>query len=192
MGLFLGPKTNIFWGHIFHLFLFNYSLLFSFMVCFEGIPISMSSKGLSLHYCQPLCTPDTDWNTTYSFSSVESLSRVQLFATPRTAACQASLSFTNSQNLLKLMSIESVMPSNHLILSHPLPLLPSIFPSFFQWVSFLRQVAKVLEFQLQHQSFPWIFRTDFRKSVGSDWLDMTGWISLQSRGLSSVFSNTTV
>ena len=59
MGLFLGPKTNIFWGHIFHLFLFNYSLLFSFMVCFEGIPISMSSKGLSLHCCQPLCTPDT-------------------------------------------------------------------------------------------------------------------------------------
>ena len=57
------------------------------------------------------------------------LSRVWLFATPWTAACQASLSITNSQSLLKLMSIESVMPSNHLILCHPLLLLPSIFPS---------------------------------------------------------------
>ena len=63
------------------------------------------------------------------FSSVQSLSRVQLFATPWTAAHQASLSITNSRSLLKLMSIESVMPSNHLILCHPLLLLPSIFTS---------------------------------------------------------------
>ena len=62
-------------------------------------------------------------------TSVQLLSRVQLFATPRTAARQASLSITNSQSLLKLMSIESVMPSNHLILCRPLLLLPSIFPS---------------------------------------------------------------
>ena len=62
------------------------------------------------------------------FSSVQSLSRVQLFATTWTAACQASLSITNSWSLLKLMSIESVMPSNNLILCHPL-LLPSIVPS---------------------------------------------------------------
>ena len=62
------------------------------------------------------------------FSSIQSLRCVQLFATPWTAARQASLSITNSQSLLKLMSIESVMPSNHLILCHPL-LLPSIFPS---------------------------------------------------------------
>ena len=61
-------------------------------------------------------------------TSVQLLSRVQLFATPWTAACQASLSITNSQGLLKFMSIESVMPSNHLILCHPL-LLPSIFLS---------------------------------------------------------------
>ena len=61
--------------------------------------------------------------------SVQSLSRVQLFATPWTAARHASLSITNSQSLLKLMSIESVMPSNHLILCHPFLLLPSIFPS---------------------------------------------------------------
>ena len=61
------------------------------------------------------------------FSSVQSLSRAQLFVTPRTAARQASLSITNSWSLLKLMSIESMMPSNHLILCHPLLLLSSIF-----------------------------------------------------------------
>ena len=63
------------------------------------------------------------------FSSVQSLSRVRLFATPWTAARQASLSITKSWGLLKLVSSESVMPSNHLILCHPLLLLPSIFPS---------------------------------------------------------------
>ena len=62
-------------------------------------------------------------------SSVQSLSRVRLFVTPWTTACQASLSIINSQSLPKLMSIESVMPSNHLILYRPLLLLPSIFPS---------------------------------------------------------------
>ena len=62
-------------------------------------------------------------------ASVQSLSRVRLFATPWTAACQASLSFTNSWSLLKLMSIKSVMPSNHLILCCSLLLLPLIFPS---------------------------------------------------------------
>ena len=65
----------------------------------------------------------------HQFSSVQSFSRVRLFATPWTAACQASSSITNSRSLPKLMSIESVMPSNHLILSRPLLLLPSIFPS---------------------------------------------------------------
>ena len=63
------------------------------------------------------------------FSSIQSLSHFRLFATPWTAARQASLSITSSQSLLKLMSIESVMPSNHLILCHPLLLPPSIFPS---------------------------------------------------------------
>ena len=64
-----------------------------------------------------------------SFSSVQLLSHVWFFATPWTAACQASLSITNSQSLLKLKSIKSVMPSNHLILCHPFLFLPSIFPS---------------------------------------------------------------
>ena len=65
----------------------------------------------------------------FQFSSVQSLSRVWLFVTPWTAACQASLSITNSWSLLRLMSIESMMPSNQFILCHPLILLPSIFPS---------------------------------------------------------------
>ena len=104
------------------------------------------------------------------FSSVHSLSHVWLFATPWSTARQASLSITNSWSLLKLMSIESVMPSNHLILCRPLLLLPSIFPSIrIKWVSFSHHVAKVLEFQLQHQSFQWTPRTGFLKDglVGS-------------------------
>ena len=74
------------------------------------------------------CTPKTNVML-IQFNSVQSISRVQLFAIPWTAACQASLSITNSWSLLKLMSIESVMPSNHLILCHPLLLPPSVFPS---------------------------------------------------------------
>ena len=69
------------------------------------------------------------WSHVQWISSVQSLSRVQLFVTPWTAACQASLSITNSQSLLKLMSIESVMSPNYLILCCPLLFLPSIFPS---------------------------------------------------------------
>ena len=148
------------------------------------------------------------------FSSIQSLSHVWLFATPWTAVCQASLSITNSLSLLKLMSIELVMPSNHLILCDPLLLLPSIFPSVrvlsnesvlyirwpkywsfkvcsnscplsrwyhpttsfsvaplfscpqsfpasgsFQMSQLFASGGQVLEFQLQHQSFQWIFRT---------------------------------
>ena len=65
----------------------------------------------------------------FTFSSVQSLNHVRLFATQRIAACQASLSITNSQSLLKLMSIESVVPSSHLIICHPLLLLPPVPPS---------------------------------------------------------------
>ena len=79
------------------------------------------------------------------FSSVQLLSRVQLFVTRWTAACWAYLSITNSWSLLKLMSIESVMPSNYLILCRPLLLLPSTFPSIrsFPMSQLLHQVAKV-------------------------------------------------
>ena len=79
-----------------------------------------------MHFCHSF-----QLSTSYDqyISSVQSLSRVRLFLTPWTAAHQASLSITNSRSLLKLMSIELVMPSNHLFLYHPLLLLPSIFPS---------------------------------------------------------------
>ena len=95
---------------------------------------------------------------------VKSLSCVWLFAIPWTTARQASLFITNSQSLLKLMSIESVMPSNHFILCRPLLLPPAIFPSIrvFSSASVLHiRWPKCLEFQLQYQSFQWIFRTDF-------------------------------
>ena len=93
------------------------------------------------------------------FSSVTQLC---LTVTLWTTAHQASLSITNSQTLLKLMSIKSVVPSNHLILCHPLLFLPSVFPSIrvFSNESTLHQVAKILEFQLQHQSSQWTPRTD--------------------------------
>ena len=99
----------------------------------------------------------------HHFSLVQSISRVRLFVTSWTAARQASLSITKSQSLLKLMSIESVI-SNHLFLCHPLLLLPSIFPSirvFYKESALCIRWAKVLEFQLQHQFFQWIFRVDF-------------------------------
>ena len=109
------------------------------------------------------------------FSSVQSLSRVRLFATPWTTARQASLSITNCQSSLKLMSIESVMPPNHLILCHPLLLPPSIFPSIrvfsnqsFQ-VSSLHQVAKVLDFSFNispSNEYPGLI------SFRMDWLDL--------------------
>ena len=95
------------------------------------------------------------WSKYAAVSSAQLLSCVWLFVTPWTVACQASLSITNSRSPLKLMSIESVMPSNHLILCRPLFLLPAIFPSIrvFSRVNSSHQVAKVLDLQLQHQSF---------------------------------------
>ena len=104
-----------------------------------------------------------------TISSVQSLSHVWLFATPWAAACQAFLSFTNSQSLLKFTSIQLVMPSNHLILCRPLLLPPLIFPRvrIFSNESVLCiRRPEYWSFQLQHQSFQWIFRTDFLE----DWL----------------------
>ena len=88
------------------------------------------------------------------FSSVQSLSHVRLFATLWTAAHQACLSITNAWSLLKFMSIKSVMAFTYLFLCHSLLLLPSIFLSIRVY-SFLYHVVKVLELQLQHQSFHW-------------------------------------
>ena len=108
----------------------------------------------------------------YQFSSVQSLSGVQLFATPWITAHQASLSITNSQISLRLTSIESVMPSSHLILCHPLLLLPpnpSQHQSLFQWVNSSHELAKVLEFHLQHHSLQRNPRADLLQNglVGS-------------------------
>ena len=120
----------------------------------------------------------------YVFSSVQSLSRVQLFVTPWTAARQAALSITISWSLLKLMSIESVMTSNHLILCRPLLLLPSIFPS----------IRVFSNESVLHIRWPKYWSFSFSISPSNDWfpLGLTGLISLQSNGLSRVFSSTTV
>ena len=120
------------------------------------------------------------------FSSVQFLSHVWLFATPWTAARQASLSVTNFRSVLKLMSIESLMPSNHLIFCNLL-LLPSISPS----------IGVVPSESVLHIRWPkhWSFSFSLSPSnehsglISFGW---TGWISLQSKGLSRVFSNTTV
>ena len=119
-------------------------------------------------------------------SSVQSLSRVRLFATPWITVRQVFLCITNSQSLPKLKSIESVMPSNHLILCHPLFLPPSIFPN-------IRVFSKEL-FASGGQSTGASASTSVLLMNTKDWspLEWTGWISLQSKGLSRVFSNTTV
>ena len=123
------------------------------------------------------------WET---FSSVQSLSCVQLFATPRTAARQASLSITNSQSLLKLMSTVSVMPSNHLILCCPLLFLPSMFPSIR--VFFNQSVLPI--------RWPKYWSFSFNISPSNEYSGLIsfkiGLISLQYKGLSRVFSNTTI
>ena len=120
------------------------------------------------------------------YSSVQSLSRVRLFATPWTIARQASLSITNSRSSLRLMFIESVMPSSHLILCRPLLLLPPIPPSMsfpmsqlFAWGGQSIGVSALASFLPKN--------TQNRSP-----LEWTGWISLQSKGLSRVFSNITV
>ena len=119
--------------------------------------------------------------------SVQLLSHVQLFATPWTAAHQASLSITSSWSLLKLMSNATVMPSNHLILCHTLLLPPSIFPNS-------RVISNESVFRIRWPKY-WSFSFNISPSneysglisFRMDWLDL-----LASRGLSRVFSNTTV
>ena len=123
----------------------------------------------------------------FIISSVQPLSHVRLFVTPRTAGRQASLSIINSQNLLKLISIGSVMPSNHLILCCP-HLLPSIFPSIRIFSSEL-----VLHIRWQKNwSFSFSIRSPNEYFQDQFPLGWTGWISLLSKGLSRVFSNTTI
>ena len=123
----------------------------------------------------------------HKVSSVQSLSCVRLFVTPWTAAHQASLSITNSRSLRKLMSIELVMPFSHLILCCPLLLLPQSFPASGSFP--MSQL-----FAWGGQSIGVLASTSVLPMNTQDCspLGWTGWIFLQSRGLSRVFSNTTV
>ena len=123
----------------------------------------------------------------HQIRSDQSLSHVRLFATPWSAACQASLFITNSQTLPKLISIKSVMQTNHLILCHPLVLLPSIFPNIRV---FLSESALPVR-------WPKYWSFSFNISLSNEhpglisfrmhWLDL-----LQSKGISRVFTNATV
>ena len=123
--------------------------------------------GFRITYINPMASP-----IFFLFSSVQLLSCVKLFAIPWTAAHQASLSITNSWSLLKLKSIKSVMPSNHLILCHPLLLLPSIFPS-------IRVFSKRSVLRITWPKY-WNFSFSFSPSNGysglisfrMDWLDL--------------------
>ena len=121
------------------------------------------------------------------FSSVQSLSHVPPLATPWTAACQASLSITNSRSLHKLMSIKSVMPSNHLILYCPFLFLPSTFPSVRVFSS--ESVLCIRWPKYWSFSFSISSSNEHSGLISLGWI---GWISLQSKGLSRVFCNTTV
>ena len=134
-------------------------ILWGFEVCLILIHVNYGSQAGS-------------WLLPSQFSSVQSLSHVWLFVTPWIAARQASLSITNSRSSPKLICIESVMPSSHLILCHPLLLLPPIPPS----IRVFSASASVIPVNIQ------------------DWspLGWTGWISLQFKGLTRVFSSTTV
>ena len=114
-----------------------------------------------------------------SFSAVQLLSRVRFFETPWIAARQTSLSITNSRSSPKLMSIESVMPSSHLILCRPLLLLPPISPS-------IRVFSNESTLRIR-----WLKYRSFSFSISPS-NEHSGLISLQSKGLSRVFSNTTV
>ena len=122
---------------------------------------------------------ETRTHSILKFSSVQSLSRVRLFTTPWTAASQASLSITNSQSPPKPMSIVLAMPSSHLILCRPLLLLPSMFPS-------IRVFFNESAFPIKWPKY-WSFSFNISPSN-----ENPGLISLQSKGLSRVFSNTTV
>ena len=121
--------------------------------------------------------------TAWAISSVQSLSRVWLLATPWTAAHQASLFITNPWSVLKLMFIESVMASNHLILCCPLLFPPSIFPS-------IRVFSNELGLRIRWPGY-WSFSFNISPPVNiQDWfpLGWTCWISLKSKGLSRAFS----
>ena len=143
------------------------------------ISTRVSDSGYLLLVGQP---PKCFWYL-LQFSSVQSLSRVQLFETP---ARQASLLITISRSSLRLTSIESVMPSSHLILGHPLLLLPPISPSIRVF-----PMSQLFAWGIQSTGVSALASFLPKKYQGWSPSEWTGWISLQSKGLSRVFSNTT-
>ena len=160
-------------GDIIHLF--AYSILIFIVAIFSHL------SWQSGHYIEILI------ELNIQLSTVQSLSRVWLFATSWIAALQASLSITNSLSLLKLMSIELVMPSSHLILCQPLLLLPPIPPS-------IRVFSNESTLCMRWPKY-WSFSFSISPPTNTQgWspLGWTGWISLQSKGLERVFSSTTV
>ena len=170
---------------------------FSRQECWSGLPFPTSDDlpdpgiklaSLCLLLWQVESLPTEPPGKPKDMCSVQLLSHVWLFTTLWTAEYQGSLSITNSWSLLKLMSIKSVMPSNHLILSCPLLLLPSIFPS-------IRVFSKESVLSIRWPNY-WSFNFSISPSneYPQDWfpLGWTGFISFQSNGLSKVFSNITV
>ena len=153
--IFFSPISKHFTTHV---WMWDYTKML--LLSIDSLHVFLSMFSLNIIFLKFYCI--------YSFitvSSVQSLSHIWLFATPWTAARQASLSITNSWSLLKLMFIELVMPSNHLTLCHPHS--PPAFnlsqcQGLLKWVSSTHQLAELSECQLQHQSLQWIFRNDLR------------------------------
>ena len=161
---------------------------FKFLATFLTAVLSTLIISLPLSFLGPLTNLSPVYDSHFLASSYNSVqfSHVRLFATPWTAARQASLWITNSWSLPKLMSIELVMPSNHLILCCPLLLMPSIFPS-------IRVFSNESVLHIGGQSIGVSASASVLPVNVQDWfpLWLTGWISLQCKGLSRVFSITT-
>ena len=157
------------------------------MLCFEHTHLELLLSSWLAFSSYIISLLQSKFYSKFKFQSVQLLSCVWLFATPWTTARQASLSITDSWSLLKLMSITSVMPSNHLILCCPLLLLPSIFLSIrsFPMSQFFASGGQSVEASASASVLP----MNIQDQLSLGW---TGWISLQSKGLSSIFSNTTV
>ena len=184
------------WWVLLEIFRIDVNLLSSFFpwkLALEMVMSRLTLKGLpsfiwhsttleSLICCR---LNDQEINLYYQFSSFQSPSCVWLFVTPWTAARQASLPITNSLSLLKLMSIELVMPFNHLILYHLLLLPPSIFPSIRVFLNESALCIRCESIGVSASVLPMNIQ---------DWfpLGWTCWICLTFKGLSRVFSNTTV
>ena len=164
--------------------LYCVQLLLPFAFCLKDLHCQSTYISLP-RYIYIYTTNELEWSLSPSVWSVQSLSRVQLFATPWIAARHTSLSITNSRSSLRLTSME--MPSNHLILCRPLLILPSNAPS-------IRVFSNESTLRIRWTSTGVSALASVLPKNTQDWspLEWTGWISLQSKGLSRVFSNTTL